>query len=127
MFTKLAAGLVAAAFATHANAASVFASGPIYGGPSSEQAICYVVNVGVPSVNVTSLAILDMTGKVVAQTQCGQLSSRRQCQAIFGSAQPNSLYSCTAAASLSTALRGSIELRNIDGGNATVLNSQPLR
>ena len=57
MKRPLAAAIATVPIATHAHAASVLASGHLFGGPQLNEVACYVNNVGPKSVAVTSVSI----------------------------------------------------------------------
>ena len=127
----LTASVAAMTVVAHAQAASVLASGHLYGGPALNQVACYVNNVGPKAVAVTSVSIFNTAGESVGDTFCDKsLGKGGLCFVYANGADPNQLYSCNVTANLLGTLRGSIEMRSKTGSgnsNITVLNSQPLR
>ena len=128
MKRTLAAAIATVTIATHAHAASVLASGHLFGGPQLNEVACYVNNVGPKSVAVTSVSIVDVNGNQPTQTSCsGQLGKGALCLVYSDSVDAGQLYSCTVKANLLGTLRGSIEMRNNGSGTIKVLNSEALR
>ena len=106
--------------------AGILAAGTIYGGPTQVTAVCYLFNAGTTGVVITSIAIYDEVGNaypVVSNNCSGSLAMHRSCRTvahIFDGIP----YACRAVASITSNLRGNLELRDASG---YVLNSQQLR
>jgi hypothetical protein len=116
------------ALASTANAATVFASGKIYGSSGQTQAVCYLFNASSKPITIISAAINDESGTNQANTttchpDSTQLAAGAGCLIAASSISQSSAFDCFITASSGAGLRGSLEIRQF----SAVLQSQYLR
>ena len=123
---SMAIAVAGFAFAHSANAATL-AAGPMFGGPSMNYAVCYVINTGSTTVAFSSKTIRGQNGNALSLIgdTCGSgLASQASCY-VAADINSSQAFSCElTTGSKDTALRGEFELRDTNG---SILNSTPLR
>jgi hypothetical protein len=113
------------ALAPTAHAATIFASGKLYGSSNQNLAVCYLFNAGSQTVQIFSSAINDESGNDnETENNCGgALAPGAGCVVASFYIGGGTAYDCALTVNSTAGLRGSLEMRQ----DSTTLQSQSLR
>jgi hypothetical protein len=106
--------------------AEILAGGPLYGGTTQTDAVCYIFNAGAAAVSLGKPQIRTQNGslKSLSSNNCSAtLAARRGC-AWAANIASNLAHECQMDVSSKTDVRGSLEIRN---SSLDILNSVELR